>query len=85
MGLGGGGGGSRTRGAGRAQRLRLDAAGADRGTDLRVPSGRLPVAAGSESNGFEKGLLSRDASEEQAAAAPPMMPMSVTRDSVRNI
>ena len=55
------------------------------GTDLRLPSGRLPVAAGSDSNGFEKGLLRRDASEEQAAAAPPMMPMRATRDSVRNI
>ena len=27
----------------------------------------------------------RDASDEQAAAAPPMMPMRATRDSVRNI
>jgi hypothetical protein len=55
------------------------------GADLRLPSGRLPVAEGPESNGFEKGLLSRDASEEQAAAAPPMMPTSATRESVRNI
>ncbi len=54
-----------------------------------VPDGSLksvpPVAEGSESNGFENGLPSRDASEEQAAAAPPIMPMSATRDSVRNI
>ena len=55
------------------------------GPGFRVPSGRLPVAEGSASNGFENGLVSREASEEQAAAAPPMMPMSATRESVRNI
>ena len=37
-----------------------------------------------EANGLPKGSPSRDASEEQAAAPPPITPMSAKRDSVFN-
>ena len=55
------------------------------GTGFRVAVREAAGRGGLRIERIEKGLLSRDASEEQAAAAPPMMPMSATRESVRNI
>ena len=47
--------------------------------------GRLPVAEGSpvsEANGLVKGSPRREASDEQAAVPPPIIPMRAKRDSV---
>ncbi|GMA75429.1 hypothetical protein GCM10025880_18460 [Methylorubrum aminovorans] len=48
-------------------------------------SGRLPVAEGSpvsEEKGLVKGSPRREASDEQAAVPPPIIPIRAKRDSV---